>query len=182
MDLRAPKLLEYLNIENSEGVTDYIVNNNIDWKNLIHKLPDTENVDLLPSGTIPPNPAELLMSDRLVNLFEEVKQEYDYVIVDTAPIGMVADTYLLSKFSDVLIYVSRLNYLDKRMLSIPQLLYKEKNFKNMVILMNGSESKKGYGYGNGYGNGYGYGYGYGNGNGNEVKSSILQKILSIFRK
>ncbi len=153
LDLRAPKLLEYLDLKNSKGVTDYIVNEDLNWEKLIHKLPNIENVDLLTSGTIPPNPAELLLSERLEILFKELKEQYEYIIIDTAPIGMVADTYLLSKYSDILIYVSRLNYLDKRMLNIPKKIYNENNFKNMLILMNGSNSQNGYGYG------YGYGYG-----------------------
>ena len=174
LDLRVPKLLEYLQISDNKGVTDYIVNPDIEWRNLIHKLPETKNVDLLPSGTIPPNPAELLMSDRINHLFDELKKEYDYIIVDTAPIGLVADTLLLNKFSDVLIYVSRLNYLDKRMLNIPQALFKEKKFKNMMILTNGSVNKIGNGYGYGYGNTYGYGA-------ETIKKKWYDKILNILR-
>jgi capsular exopolysaccharide synthesis family protein len=151
MDLRSPKLLEYLNLKAADGISDYIINNKIEWKDLVKKLPGSDNVDLLPSGTIPPNPAELLMSDRIRQLFEEAKTDYDYIIVDTAPIGMVADTKMLSNYADVLIYICRLDYLDKRLLTIPKAVYEEKKFKNMSILLNGSKMEHGYGYGYGYG-------------------------------
>jgi len=166
LDLRAPKLLDYLELGNKEGVSDYIVNSKIEWKNLILKINDAQKVDFLPSGTIPPNPAELLMSDRLAELFKEVKNNYDYIIVDTAPVGMVADTLLMNKFADILIYVARMNFLDKRLLNIPQSLYKENKFKNMTILLNGSDSENGYGYG--------YGYGYGD---ITTKKTLIQRIF-----
>ena len=165
MDLRSPKLLEYLNLKAADGISDYVINKKIQWKDLIKQLPGVENVDLLPSGTIPPNPSELLMSDRISQLFEKAKTEYDYIIVDTAPIGMVADTKMLSDHADVLIYICRLDYLDKRLLAIPKALYEEKKFKNMSILLNGSKMEHGYGYG--------YGYGYGDTPKKEKKSGLL---------
>ena len=165
MDLRSPKLLEYLGMKNVAGISDYAINEKIKWQNLVLQLPGTENVVLLPSGTIPPNPAELLMSTRISRLFAEAKNEYDYIIVDTAPIGMVADTKMLSDHADVLIYICRLDYLDKRLLTIPKAVYEEKKFKNMSILLNGSKMEHGYVYG--------YGYGYGDKPAKEKKSGLL---------
>jgi capsular exopolysaccharide synthesis family protein len=155
MDLRAPKLLEYLDIKNQKGVTSFIIDNNLTINDIITKIPNTENVDIIPSGPIPPNPSELLMSDRIKELFEEAKKQYDYIIVDTAPVGMVTDTLLISDYADIFIYVTRAHYLEKNLLSIPETLYNEKKIKNMAVLLNGTDQNKGYGYG--------YGYGYGNG-------------------
>lgn len=107
----------------------------------------------MPAGVVPPNPAELLMGKKVPELFEQLKQDFDYIIVDTAPVSLVTDTLLISKYADAFVYVARANYLDKRMLSLPERLYQEKKLPNMSILINDTDSTKGYGYG------YGYGYG-----------------------
>jgi tyrosine-protein kinase Etk/Wzc len=153
MDLRAPKLIEYLNLPDGKGLTNYVADPQLKLSDVIQKVAVVENLHVLSSGDIPPNPSELLMHERVRELFEEVKAKYDYVIVDTAPVGMVTDTLLLSQYADTFIYVTRVNYLDKRMLHLPEMLYKEKRLPNMAILLNGTNSQKGYGYG------YGYGYG-----------------------
>ena len=125
----------------------------------------------MPSGAIPPNPSELLMSNRVAELFAIVKEQYDYIIVDTAPVGMVTDTLLLSKYADAFIFVVRAHFLDKRLLNLASDLYKNKRLPNMAILINGTDTAKGYGYGYGYGYG-GYGYG------NEKRKSRFKKIVS----
>ncbi len=81
---------------------------------------------MLPSGTLPPNPAELLMSDKMDILFKSVKKDYEYIVVDTSAIGLVTDTLVIGKHADLLIYVVRANYLDKRQLNIAQTAYEEK--------------------------------------------------------
>jgi Mrp family chromosome partitioning ATPase len=118
-------------------------------------------VDILPSGDIPPNPSELIMSDRIDQIFQEIGEIYDYIIVDTAPAGIVTDTFLLTKYADIFIYIVRAHELPKKMLNIPAEINKEKRLPNMNILLNGTQASKGYGYGYGYRYGYGYGYGYG---------------------
>lgn len=153
MDLRAPKILKYLNLSEKEGLTNFISDDSKKLENFILRLPTIENLDLLPSGSIPPNPSELLMNVRVKEMFDSVKDIYDYVIVDTAPVGMVTDTLLLSDYADASVFVVRANFLDKRMLSIAECLYREKRFRNMAMLINGSDYKRGYGYG--YGR-YGY--------------------------
>lgn len=155
MDLRAPKVLQYLGMKDTLGLTRYITDSNVTVEDVILSVPDQENLDILPSGIIPPNPAELLMHPRVEEMLAKVSQDYDYVIVDTAPVGMVADTLLLSKYADLFIYVARANYLDKRMLGIVESLYKEKKLPKLSILVNGVDSTSAKGYG------YGYGYGYG---------------------
>ena len=153
LDLRAPKILQYINEKKSIGVTSYIVDSSISLKDISIQIPEIENLSIIPSGPIPPNPAELLMSERLAELFEEIKQQYDYIVVDTAPVGLVADSLLLNKYADMFIYVTRANYLDKRLLHIPENLYNEEKLKNMTLLLNCSDYKRSYGYG------YSYGYG-----------------------
>lgn len=156
MDLRAPKILKYLNLEDKKGLTDLIMSGSMQPADYIFRSKELEGLDILPSGSIPPNPAELLMNPGIKELFGLLKQQYDYIVVDTAPVGMVTDTLLLNPYADAFVYVVRANYLDKRLLSIAETAFKEKRLSNMAILINGSDHSKGYGYGYGYG-GYGYG-------------------------
>ncbi len=153
LDLRAPKILEYINEKKTIGITSFIVDSSISVNDISIKIPEIENLTIIPSGPIPPNPAELLMSDRLSDLFTEAKEQFDYIVVDTAPVGLVADSLLLNKYADMFIYVARANFLDKRLLNIAESLYDESKLKNMSILLNCSDYKRNYGYG------YSYGYG-----------------------
>ena len=105
---------------------------------------------------MPPNPAELLMSERMKQLFDQVSNTYDYVIVDTAPLKMVTDTLLLSHYADLCLYIIRAEVLDKRLLEIPEKMYSEKRLPNMTVVLNDVNIEKG-----GYGYGYGYGAAYG---------------------
>ncbi len=157
MDLRAPKILEYTGVAKTKGVTNFITDLDLTLQDVIIEKPDDINFDLLVSGDIPPNPSELLINPRVSEMFIQVREMYDYIIVDTAPVAPVTDTLLISKIANMTIYVSRANYLDKRLLNIPQTLYRENKLSNMVVLVNGSTQQKGYGYGYGYGIGYGYG-------------------------
>jgi len=155
MDLRAPKVTEYLGISDRKGVTNYITDGDLDLENLIFNIDDIKNLDIISSGVVPPNPAELLMTKRTENLFTIIKEEYDYVVVDTAPVNLVTDTLLISRYADMFIYIARANYLDKRLLAVPQTLYNEKRLPNMAMVLNDTDPKRSYGYGYG---GYGYGY------------------------
>ena len=155
MDLRAPKVTEYLNVPNRKGVTNYIKNEKLTLEDLIFPFPDVKGADVIVSGAIPPNPAELLLTKRVENLFLSLKKRYDVIIVDTAPVNLVTDTLLISKYADMFIYVVRANYLDKRLLNVPQELYNSKKLPNISIVLNDTNPKRSYGYG--YGD-YGYGY------------------------
>ena len=155
MDLRAPKVTEYLGIAERKGITNYITDEDMILEDLIFSIPEIKGLDIIASGVIPPNPAELLMTTRVENLFTIVKQEYDIVIVDTAPVNLVTDTLLIGKYADMFMYVVRANYLDKRLLAVPQELYNEQKLPNMAIVLNDTDPKRSYGYGYG---GYGYGY------------------------
>ena len=156
LDIRNPQLKKYFNELPMIGVTNYITSNDKNINNYIYSEPSIKNLDLLPAGVIPPNPTDLLESEELANLFSELKQKYDYIFVDTAPVSLVTDTQIIAKYADAFIYVIRDNYLDKRMLYLPEQLYQEHKLPNMSVVLNQTEYKK-----SGYGYGYGYQYGYG---------------------
>jgi len=150
LDLRAPKITDYLNISDKKGVTNFILDDDLQIDELKFNSPLVKNVDFISSGLVPPNPSELLLNKRLNNLLEIVKNDYDFIIVDTAPISLVTDTLLVADSADMFLYVTRANYLDKRMLIVPKTLYKEKKLPNMAIVLNGTDTRGGYGYGYGY--------------------------------
>jgi len=167
LDLRNPKLYEYIKV-NPLGITNYVTTGNKPIEDYIIPVEGYSNFDVLSSGSIPPNPTEILMNKRIKELFESLKLKYDYIIVDTAPVSLVTDTLLISKYADATIYVVRANKIDKEMLRIPNELYKEKKLTNLTIVLNDSDVTKGYGYG------YGYGYG------SKVEDTPLwKKILGI---
>lgn len=178
LDIRKPKLNQYVGQTDGKGLTDYLTTKNAAMEDYIFKMKGYESFDVLLGGNIPPNPTEMLMSKKVDELFGKLKQQYDYIIVDTAPVSLVSDTLIVSKHADTFVYVVRANYLDKRMLHIPDMLHKENKLPNMAFILNDTEVKKGYGYG-GYG-GYGYGtYGYGE---STVKKPWYKKILNKYKK
>jgi len=157
LDIRKPKLNEYFGIHDNKGVTDYLSTKNVPITDFINKIEGFQAFDVLLGGNIPPNPTEMLLSAKMDEVFAQLKNEYDYILVDTAPVSLVSDTLIVAKHADTFAYVVRANYLDKRMLAIPGNLYKENKLPNMAFILNDTLSTKGYGYG-----GYGYGgYGYG---------------------
>ncbi|WP_460218951.1 GumC family protein [Psychroserpens sp. MEBiC05023] len=149
-DIRVPRVNDYLQIKADKGLTDFISDKTLSIEDITVKVKDNSFLDVIPSGTIPPNPAELLMSDRVAYLFDEAKKHYDYIIVDSSAVGLVTDTLLISQHADLFIYVVSANNIDKRQLHIAQTMYEEKRLPNMTTLLNGTVKKKGYGYG--YGN------------------------------
>lgn len=152
LDIRNPKLNDYLQLPN-KGITNYLSAKDVKMADYIVKQDGFEDFHVFPAGVIPPNPAELLMNKKVDDLFAELKKQYDYIVVDTAPVSLVTDTLIIAKHADTFVYVVRANYLDKRMLHIPERLYKERKLPNMGLLLNDTQTNKGYGYG------YGYGYG-----------------------
>lgn len=168
MDFRNPKLNEYIEMSNGLGLTDYLSSNKIVVGDCIFKSDGFDNFYILPAGKIPPNPTELLMSAKVGELFHQFKKEYDYIIVDMAPVSLVSDTLMLSKFADATVYVVRAGVLDKRMLHIPKMVYEEGKLINMAVVLNDTQHNKSYGYG------YGYGYGI-----QVEEKSWYKKILNI---
>ncbi|NEW80145.1 MAG: polysaccharide biosynthesis tyrosine autokinase [Gelidibacter sp.] len=152
-DIRKPKIGDYLDLKYEKGLTHYLMDDTMKVTDIIESV-NALNFDFISSSLIPPNPSELLMNGRFEEVLAYGKQHYDYVIVDTAPVNLVTDTLLLSHLADMFIYVVRANYLDKRLLSIPKMMYEDKRLPNMAVLINSTDLERGYGYG------YGYGYTY----------------------
>lgn len=171
MDVRSPKLNEYIGLPNSKGLTDYLSTKGAAIGDYVNQLKGFESFDVLLAGSIPPNPTEILMSQKLDELFVQLKSDYDFILVDTAPVSLVSDTLIVAKHADTFVYVVRANHLDKRMLNIADSMHREGKLPNMAFLLNDTDVAKGYGYGYGYGN---YGYG------NVVEKKPWHK--NIFRK
>jgi len=155
LDLRKPKIFEDFDLKNDIGVVHYLSNQ----KSLSEITQKTHiaNLDLILSGPIPPNPSELLMSERSIELIKELKKIYDYIIFDTPPIGLVSDAIHLSNEVDQTIYVFRQNYSKKDMVKLLNMKLIKEELKNVSIIFNDFEIKNKYGYG--YNDNYGYGYG-----------------------
>lgn len=152
MDVRAPGLKPYIGVRGKFGVTNFIVNNDLNPRDLIVRNENISNLDIISSGDIAPNPSELLMNKRVSELVDFAKENYEYIIVDTAAFSKVTDTLIISNLADAFIYVIRANYLDKRLLKYIKAIHKDNRIPNISLLVNGISFKKSYGYGYGYGN------------------------------
>ena len=172
LDIRKPGLNKVFNLSSKEkGITQYLANPEMDLMSLIQQSDVNKNLYILPGGTVPPNPTELLARDGLDKAIEILKKNFDYVILDTAPIGMVTDTLLIGRVADLSAYVCRTDYTHKAEYTLINELYHEKKLPNLCTIINGVDLKRRkygyyYGYGKygkhyGYGKRYGYGYGYG---------------------
>ena len=172
LDIRKPALGKLFGITNRElGITNLLNKEQIsksDVKSQIISSGINSNLDLLLAGPVPPNPAELLARENLATIFDYLREDYDYVILDTAPIGLVTDTFQIGKYADVSVMICRADYTPKANISMINNIHKEQKMKNMCIVLNGVDmSKKKYRYYYGYGRygkygRYGYGkYGYG---------------------
>lgn len=144
------------------GVTNYLSGNVDNIDEIIIKDKFASDLDMIKAGPVPPNPAELLLSDRLDNLINELKSRYDYIILDNVPVGMIADAAIVNRVADWTIYVIRAGVMTRSQLPEVEELYEEQKFKNMSVILNDVDFRKFHGYGYGYSYGYGYGYGYGN--------------------
>lgn len=137
------------------GVTNYLSDNTVKVDDIIQHQ---EGFDLIPAGILAPNPAELLMDNRLDELIDELRTRYDYIIADNVPVGLIADATIANRIADLTIFVVRAGKLDRRQLPDIEKLYQEKKLKNMALVLNGANPER-HGYGYSYGYGYGYGYG-----------------------
>ena len=145
-----------------KGLSDYLGGRIDNLNEIIVPDPKQKSMDILPVGTIPPNPTELLFDERLKQAIDTVREQYDYVLIDCPPIELVADTQIIEKLADRTIFVIRAGLLERSMLAELEKIYDEKKYKNMSLVLNGSEGNGGrYGYRYGYHYGYGSGYHYG---------------------
>ena len=181
LDIRKPGLNKVFHISHKErGITQYLVApQSTDLRSMIQSSDLSANLNILPGGTIPPNPTELLARKSLDDAIELLKKDYDYVVLDTAPIGMVTDTQLIARVADISVYVCRADYTHKNDYQLINELYANKRLPGLCTVINGLDMKKKkygyyYGYGKygryyGYGKKYGYGYGYGYGDTSDSK-------------
>ena len=168
-DLRNPQLQRYeLDAKHRLGVSDYLVNNDIVLNDIIEPSTLHSNLQILPSGSIPPNPAELLRRDKLGQLFKDLETVYDYIIVDTAPSMLVADTFLINKYADLTLYVVRADYTEKKLLDFAIDAKESKKLHDVSFVLNDVQAAN-----FGYGNKYGYVYG-------ESAPSFWQRMRSKF--
>ena len=172
LDIRKPGLNKVFNISKREqGITQYLANPEKNLMDLVQLSDVSKNLYILPGGTVPPNPTELLARDGLDKAIETLKKNFDYVILDTAPVGMVTDTLLIGRVADLSVYVCRADYTRKNEYTLINELIDGNKLPNLCTVINGLDLKKRkygyyYGYGKygkyyGYGKRYGYGYGYG---------------------
>ena len=172
LDIRKPGLNTVFNIPKKDhGITQFLTNPAINLMDLVQPSDINKNLYILPGGTVPPNPTELLARDGLEKAVETLKKNFDYVILDTAPIGMVTDTLLIGRVADLSVYVCRADYTRKAEFTLINELAENNKLPNLCIAINGVDLQKKkygyyYGYGRygkyyGYGKRYGYGYGYG---------------------
>ncbi len=159
MDLRKPQLVQDLGVSNDIGVSTYLIGKS-SLESVICKT-NVPGLDIIPAGPVPPNPAELLAKKETVNLMNELRTIYDYIIIDTPPVGIVSDAMMLMNLADINIFILRENYSKKEYIKTINTYYTAGQVKNICILLNDAGNHQRYGYGYGYGSGYGYhGYGY----------------------
>lgn len=160
-DLRHGSASSYIDSP-ARGLSDYLGGSIDNLNEIIVSDPKQKSMDILPVGTIPPNPTELLFDERLKQVIDTVRGQYDYVLIDCPPIELVADTQIIEKLADRTIFVVRAGLLERSMLAELEKIYEEKKYKNMSLILNGTEGSGGrYGYRYGYHYGYGSGYHYG---------------------
>lgn len=178
LDIRKPGLNKIFNISRKEqGITQYLSNPEKNLMDLVQASDVSKSLYILPGGTVPPNPTELLARDGLDKAIETLKKNFDYVILDTAPVGMVTDTLLIGRVADLSVYVCRADYTRKAEFTLINELAADNKLPNICTVINGLDLQKKkygyyYGYGKygkyyGYGKRYGYGYGYGEHKANE---------------
>lgn len=166
-DLRLPKFHEIFDLSegsSTKGFSNFIINTELKPEDIIYKK---DELYIIPPGVVPPNPTLLLNDERVETIFKYLEQNFDYIIVDTAPISLVTDTLLISEFADVTVHIVKENYTDKRLLTIPEEYKKENRLRNLSVLLNFSSSNMS--------GAYGYGYGYN-------KQDLRKTKLNIFKK
>lgn len=170
LDLRKPGLSAKLNVPNIVGFSNYSIDMTLKTSDIIKPLAFNNNLFLISSGPLPPNPAEILMSNRTNSLINELKMQFDYIIMDAPPIGIITDAQLLSNNADATIYIVRQKVTQKDQLIIVDDLYNGSKMKNLGIVVNDIVNKE-----------YGYGYGYGS-YGEEQVTNWFMQFIKKFRR
>lgn len=165
-DLRNPQIHKSIDtVHNEKGITNLLHDTDVSWRDLIQKIADFDTLDIIPAGPVPPNAPQLLSNGRLQLFLEQAKQDYDLIIIDSAPTLLVTDTFLVTPLADLTVFVVRYGYTDKALLNFIKDIDQAGKVKNMVTVLNGISRNNTYGYGYNYSyNNYGYSYGYKNSN------------------
>jgi capsular exopolysaccharide synthesis family protein len=185
-DMRRPKISEALGLSKETNDLAAFLAGNIDPSKIIRKVPEAENLYVITTSYVPPNPAELLLSERLPELFDYLKSNFDYIVIDTPPLGIVSDARVLAEFADLSIYVVRQRFTQRKQVKMLNDIYLEKRLPNLAMVVNDVKPKgiRGY-YGYGYysaGNyGYDYSMGYGYSANGKSHKTVFQKFRALFR-
>jgi capsular exopolysaccharide synthesis family protein len=177
-DIRKPKVLSGLKMARRPGITNFILGKS-SIEEIITPVPGQDNLFVLACGPIPPNPSEMLLDPKITELFTWLREKFDVIIIDTAPVGMVSDAMTLSKFADCTLYLVRQGHTFKKQIVLIDELYREDKLPKVSVIINDVKVKPGYGY-YGYGRyGYGYGYGYGSSYYEQEKQPLtrMERIL-----
>lgn len=176
LDLRKPKISSALQLKDNKGFTHYVIGQ-ADIESIIHDSGLEDNLKVIPSGSVPPNPSELLMSSNVSDLFTQLKKDFDYIVVDSAPVGLVTDAQLLSKQADSVLYVARMNYTFKEQLRNADELFRSGKIAHMNLVLNDVKSRTGV---------YGYGYGYGSYNDDYYEDGnnkgVINSVKNVFKR
>ena len=151
MDIRKPQLAQMLNLQETPGVTAFLAKGETPLEQLIQPVADVEGLDVIVGGTVPPNPAELLLGKRTQMLFDQLRDIYDIIVVDSAPIAMVSDTFSITRFADVTVAVTRANHTHRDMVKLIDRMVDEGRLKNVGLVVNDTKPSQDNGYGYGYG-------------------------------
>lgn len=159
LDLRKPRLHRLMGYTGTIGISTYLIGQNSENDIVFQSAVD--NLYYAPSGPIPPNPAELLGSQKMESFIEWSKENFDFIVIDSPPVAIVSDAFLIARFTDANLFVMRFGYSSKEVLSLLNDIYKHHEIRNLALVVNDFQPKRGYGYSYGYTYSYGYSYGYG---------------------
>lgn len=153
LDMRNSRMDEIFTLEKEKGMSSYLADSKLTPDDVISKVPQNSNLYVAWAGVVPPNPIQLLLGKRLGEFLRAVRDEYDIILLDTAPVLLVADALVINRLCDATIYVTRAGVTQKRFLQTPEGLYREGKLKKLSYVAKGimMPSKYGYGYGYGYG-------------------------------
>ena len=149
MDIRSPKLAQMLNLNEMPGVTSYLSRSDVSLEQVAQPCKEVNGMDVFVGGAIPPNPSELLLSDRVKDFFNDLREHYDVIIVDSAPVAQVSDSFALDKYSNATVYVTRANYTRRNLIKFMNRIAANKQLKNMCVVLNDTKPSNDntYGYG-----------------------------------
>ena len=175
LDMRRPKINKGFGVDNNYGMSTVLIGKSSIKEAIRHS--DQDGLDFITAGPIPPNPSELIISERMGQIIEELKLEYDMVVIDTPPVGLVTDGVTLIQKADYPLYIFRADYSKKHFVQNVDRLINENGIKSLSVVLNGIDLERSR-YGYNYGYGYSYGYGYGSGYYDEAS----KKKVSVFKK